>query len=876
MATTYSQIVEWVATLKSWEQAAFSKVISTQSLTDQDYEELISLFLQDAGLEATLIETRNVVIQAEPAAAIQAERPPVQLLRIFNLESVNALPAGQVLTFGPQLTVIYGGNGSGKTGYSRVLACAAFARGKRSILPNVAMSAPAAAPSADIEIRDGESTRTIRFVHGVPCKELSSFYVFDSESVHVHLVDENALAFDPAGLNFFAQLVVITDTVRERLRVRIRSYRTSLDVSQRYVGESAVSKLVANINHSFDLAKAEKLAVVSSEDDARKSRIEQELTTAKAKNIDAQLCKLKQEAIDVRSLERKLTEIHSRLDDAAFARIHEVADVWRRTKDEASRAGSDQFLSTSFSHVGSDEWKNFIETSRHLAVLESSQENPYPHEGDVCLLCRQPLSAEALSLIKSLWSFLASDAQTRFASANSARIQLLTTYQNLDLSLFGETDPARRTLSTDSRSLAAAVLITVRHLKARHRRTVALLGGGSVEGKPVPLEQHSNDLEAAAKVRDKNAADLELLRKDEHIRKLENSLRELVHRQLLADDLPRIRTYVAGCKWANVVESNLGTSDAITRKQSALFKLLVADKYLETFSSILASFNRPLKVSLSVKGDKAHSVRRIVLSGAASPSRVDAVLSDGEKRAVAISDFLAEVSVDSNSSGILLDDPVTSLDAEWKDSLANLLANEATRRQVIIFTHDLPFLYSLLKSAEVAGAAVESHWVERRGEEQTPGYVFLHNSPVSEHQYKDASIAHDYYAKAAKAAPGEAESLLKSGFGALRTSYEVFVAAKLLGGVVRRFEERINMTNLKALSWDESIVKGAIERYEQICCFIEGHSHSDAFASTKPTPKDLLTEINAFDALRKEHKDRKQKAPVKGAPAEATPADPLS
>ena len=40
----------------------------------------------------------------------------------------------------------------------------------------------------------------------------------------------------------------------------------------------------------------------------------------------------------------------------------------------------------------------------------------------------------------------------------------------------------------------------------------------------------------------------------------------------------------------------------------------------------------------------------------------DKILSEGEKRAVALADFLTEVALDTTSRSIILDDPVTSFD----------------------------------------------------------------------------------------------------------------------------------------------------------------------------------------------------------------------
>lgn len=46
------------------------------------------------------------------------------------LSGVNALAAGEALTFGPKLTEVYGPNGAGKSGYARVFKAACFTRSR--------------------------------------------------------------------------------------------------------------------------------------------------------------------------------------------------------------------------------------------------------------------------------------------------------------------------------------------------------------------------------------------------------------------------------------------------------------------------------------------------------------------------------------------------------------------------------------------------------------------------------------------------------------------------------------------------------------------------------------------------------------------------
>lgn len=71
------------------------------------------------------------------------------------------------------------------------------------------------------------------------------------------------------------------------------------------------------------------------------------------------------------------------------------------------------------------------------------------------------------------------------------------------------------------------------------------------------------------------------------------------------------------------------------------------------------------------------------------------VVSEGEQRCLSIAAFFAELSTADDPSGIVFDDPVSSLDYQWRQAVARRLVREAKRRQVIVFTHDVVFLLLL-------------------------------------------------------------------------------------------------------------------------------------------------------------------------------------
>ena len=84
------------------------------------------------------------------------------------------------------------------------------------------------------------------------------------------------------------------------------------------------------------------------------------------------------------------------------------------------------------------------------------------------------------------------------------------------------------------------------------------------------------------------------------------------------------------------------------------------------------------------------------MSVIASPSDVS---SERAVAALSLAALLPELTTASSRSAIIFDDPVSSLDHTWRERIARRLVAEASKRQVIVFTHDLLFLRLLLDEA---------------------------------------------------------------------------------------------------------------------------------------------------------------------------------
>ncbi|MGB7062711.1 MAG: hypothetical protein WBF13_10240, partial [Candidatus Zixiibacteriota bacterium] len=415
------------------------KIVRGVKFTDVEYDELLQYLLEDSGLTERTSKRPELRFLGNQMGEAPASDSQVRLVKIFNMENINALVPGQTLTFGPGLTAVFGANGSGKSGYARVLGCAGFTRGDREVLPDVTQPFDETARlTADIEITDRTSSKVIHYEVGNPCPELRQFYVFDSTSVQVHLTGSNTFSFSPAGLACLKQMADVTDRVRERLRARIDESSQTYDFRRLFPGESMVSKLVDTLSAETDVEEIRRLARMTQDEKQLIKDLDLKNAELKTTDIPAQMRKMENNVNALQNLIGRLDEAESRLGDNAMGDIKRAVKVCIETGKVAQRISIDQFKSPHLTQIGSDAWYRFLEAAKALATAEQVPDEPYPQEGDVCLLCQQPLSSGARDLLVRLWEFLEAEAQERFEQAKDVLREKRSELSQIELDFFSD------------------------------------------------------------------------------------------------------------------------------------------------------------------------------------------------------------------------------------------------------------------------------------------------------------------------------------------------------------------------------------------------------------------------------------------------------
>ena len=857
-SSVWKELDAWAGELSSWQRAVLAMAIKSRTVSDADIEVGYKIFCEEAGL---LLSPKDATIGAakiigRPADALAK---PLRLDRIDRLSGVNAIPDGSVLTFGPQLTVIYGPTGAGKTGFSRLIANGCFSRHKPDILGNVYGTGNSSAPSALFHVTvDGVARDPIEVRQGAQHPDLLRIALFDVAVARQHIAESSPFEFKPSGFDVFPEMARVYAQIASKLATEVKARTREVNFPASFIGLSTeVSMAVAGISAATDVKALEVLGTYGATEAARLETVKKQLVDLKAKSPKELLASLKQAQADITTLAAKIAGFKSFCEAEGVAQLNDVVRLAKETADAASALGSDQFKRSFFKAVGTPEWEAFAKSAHALASKEG---DGYPLANDRCLMCERPYDEASRKHVQALLKFVEGDAQKTSAQAG-ARLQMeIDGIENVDVTVFSDASRMREHVKRINPAAEAALSDLLAAVAAQKEAVLGALNKRKPAGNVVSLSNADNALFLLAK---QVADDIERLEADnteKAVAALELEQQTLRHREVLSQLLPDIGKYIADVQWcALAAKAKVSLNPrTITEKEKELFGKLIGDLYRKRLAEECVGLQCLMPIELQTEGKKGNTVRSLAVRGGHPP---DAVLSEGEQKAVALADFLTEIALNPANAGIALDDPVTSQDHERKQLIAARLVKEAAIRQVIVFTHDLPFLNAIVVKGEHAGIDVQKHWIQRQ--DGKPGFITLDDAPTTSKSYDTTERAKKWLADAKGLAGSAQEDVIVKGMGALRRTIEETIVKRLLKEVVPRWEDRVIVTGLKKINWDNSLCDELVELYENLSSYIDAHSHTDEARGAPPEVKDLDERIARLDALIKRAKaDRPKVAPT--------------
>jgi energy-coupling factor transporter ATP-binding protein EcfA2 len=841
-----------------WQQDAARRLFQKpEGLAQADFDDLYALLKASNNLPNPLGLTPTPLSKAHIPTSL-AHGGIVALKSMHDLKDVNCIAPNQSLSFEVMgITVIYGGNGSGKSGYARVMKKACRARDQEErVLPDANdPSSQARSPEAVFEIDANGTAQSIHWSSQAdPPEELASIAVFDHRCARQYLTKEQEVAYLPYGLDIVESLADrVLPELERRLDSEISSISTDSQAFAHLEGDTEVGRVIAHLTHETDPEILRTLGKLSDEEVMRLEELDRTLGEAdpasKARELHLSAGRL-------RDLAKRVDAVVVHVGETAIARLKTAAQE-SYAADLAEKAAATHLHSGDQLLPGTGEpiWKALYEAARRYSTEQAYPGKPFPNlePEALCLLCQQPLDgvSERLSRFEKYVQDDVAKAAARKKLLLDKEVKALkeamldvgvkgaiaAELDQLDSTLCPHIDVFEKSLQDRRVKLLAAIPAltwdTVPELASNPRQAL----------RDLAAKQHrsARDYERAS-----DRAKSQILRKERDALFARKSLSLCVEQ--VESLLGRLKKKVAleGCK------KDLNTRP-ISMKARELASVAVTAALKDAVDVELNALGMShIKTKLRDRNVKGRILHQLLLDVPTS-SKVEDILSEGEQRAIAIASFLAELRLANHSAAIIFDDPVSSLDHLRRRRVALRLAEESRSRQVIIFTHDIVFLHQLQSECSFLGLSIGLRFLEKKGKHAGNISAAL---PWDHKSFGDRIDGLEKVQKKFEKLPWPPEpheelarEMIQQ-YSFLRATIERVVQDYVLNATVRRFEDYIQVSHLQqVVGLEQSEVDEILRLYQRCHDIVEAHDPASAVNGPPPTAAELGADISALRAV---------------------------
>lgn len=802
-----NEIQEWSKNLPAWQQDAVARLYSNRNLSAADMEDLYALAKAEADIPDQDGRIANKLQDAQIAPPAASTRH-VQLTGIREVTNVNALANGGRLPITlAGLTVIYGENGAGKSGYSRVFKHACRARDRREpILPDARLDPKATnvAKAVFETVIDGTVT-DLPWQYGAnPPEPLSDISIFDTHCARAYIDNHGDFAYAPYGLDILEGLVSACTKLKVRAtQEKAANFPSDASYTALTKEQTAVAKALLGIPTKTKPLDITALATLSEAEQDRLTLLVKTLAEADPKQ-KAQA--LRQKATRLTGLKDRISGAIGLVSEEKIGQLQTLIGKSNVAKAAAELAAA-EFKQTAGQLVGTggEEWKALFDAAREFTkTCYPEHEFPRFTDNAACPLCQNTLGHDGVARLVRFDTFIKHAAET---AAKEAREVAATAFRAIKQAALDITfrDSLVEEVTEIDPALATACTLLQDRLLARQKTVVQAaekkVGWEEITklvDDPQPglasvvsrLLDEAKALEATADERIRSAMLLERL--------------ELDARRRLGDVQAAVLEVMAKHETNRKLQACIDGMDtrAISRKSTELSRTTASQELADALNAELKRLKvHQLQVVMKPEspGGKTQFKLTLQLPGGGTPA---AILSEGEQRAIALASFFAEINLSKGRGGIVLDDPVSSLDHRRRWEVAERLANEALVRQVIVFTHDIYFLCILEQKAAEIGAELTKNYIRRTGQ----GFgVHSQDLPFDVLGTKDRiSRLRQMLVNIRKAQQDgnddEHRHMTATCYGRLRLAWERCIEEVLFNGAVQRFGEGVSTQRLKSVA----------------------------------------------------------------------------
>lgn len=865
-------IIKWAEEdLLDWQSDAVRRLLLQEELTPQDKEEILRMIKERHDIK----DPKNPAPKPQPLKKGDVSGAPqttvkITLKALKDLKDVNAIPDGSGLPFAHKgLTTIYGENGSGKSGYARVLKKACNARDtKEKLLSNVykkKSQVPAQAvikysiddgPDEEMKWKDGGKAET---------NVLSNICVFDSKCARVIVDENNETTYLPYGADVFEEVVSLYKELQQTLDAQ-KPKPEKLQYAD-IPDSTKAGKFISDLSNETKDQDIKNASRWTDDDGENLAKLKKQITKIEIDPPEKQAQRLRNLKSRITAMSDTIQKIDDAISEEKAQNIKQNITNLIVAEKTLAIASQKSLSAEPLRGAGEKAWQNLYNAAKEYStqVAYPGREFPVTEEGSLCVLCMQALELNARARMLRFKEFMEKATKKGVDNAFAALADAVSDVENLQFprpeyykDIMDEFREKNQELIRQTEEFFPAM-----EARAKEIIQVAMDKKEAQEfqsPKPSPeqgLRDLASQLEEEAKEIEKIAADYE---------QKKNEKTELEARKLFSSRQKQVLDYVSQLGFAKKYEACIAETQfiGITKKGKKIITETLTPELITGLEEELENLGaKHLRLTLKASGVEGETKHKLELEGIQlfPKTNLSDILSEGEHCVVAVAGFLAELKVSNHECPIVFDDPVCSLDHNYRDRIAKRLVEEAKSRQVIVFTHDIAFLIELeSKAAETNGAVNFTARTVCKVSDVVGKCIEAlpwHTTPVKD---RVAYLRQELGRFKGFYETNQAEYNQEAGvlYALLRETWEALVEEVLLHQTIKRHGAEIQTKRLKSVAVETQDYMKIHFGMGKCSEWMFGHDKSKALSVNRPGPKEIEQDINELDAFYKFLNKRKE------------------
>jgi len=849
------RILAWSAILPDWAKDALRRIITTGPCTESDIKEIFNFVIGDIkGYSLPSTKSSAIPVSIEHLPPALGDEQSVHLISLSNLQFVNRLPSDQAIPLGggKGINLIYGNNGSGKSGYARVLKKACRARGTaQNIQPNAFSNTESEPAHACIEYSFGNTIQKFDWVDNYPSdSNLANVFVFDTVASDNYLDSDESACFTPFGLDILPKLVSVYDSIQNMISDEITSLKTRNDkISDKwnYSDNTEVGKYILKLSASSNRQKLDTLSVFTNDMKIKKNDIENSLKSDPEKLIiltEAAINRLKSFS---GILDEYIQVIEQDNVKAVLNAIQEYNDASNYNKSVSEK----KFKNSRLKGVGTPEWKDLWDKAAEYSNKQVYTTNKFPNTNPdaLCVLCQQPFDEEAKN------RFLAFDKDINDVSQTTLKekMAILKNYSdkyNLIADIKSELLKVEADLKVHLNDQQySSIEKSVDSLFVRFNNIKQIIDR-RIYKEFTSIDVSFKDDIASVTLKFKERLELEKSARNPEMRiKHQNDLTDLQDKEWLSNNKDEVIKYLDNLRKISDLEDKKSETKTknITDFTTELTNIFVTEKFCNTFESELQKLGlNSIKVKLETKRSRKAITQFGLKVVDADKWKIKDIASEGEQRCIALACYLAELSQSSHNSALVFDDPVSSLDYHYRRRIAARIVEESLIRQIIIFTHDIAFLKEIQSASDEIKVPIDIGYLEWF--DGKPGFYrkgLPWDTMKPEQRLDELAKLAGQLSKVIQPYPSADDiSKIRSLYSGLSSTIERIVETVIFNDVIGRLRGHIQMGKLRFVIGFNSEEHDEIMRLSQKCGSItDRHDPSGPNQNAVPFIDEFINDV---------------------------------